>query len=65
VVGDQSQRYVQLPFVDLSNCRWRLKDLLGDAAYDRDGSDLQARGFYLDERPWKASVFAMTKVKES
>jgi len=37
-------------------------DLLGDATYDWDGNDLQARGLYLDERPWSARVFALTKV---
>jgi hypothetical protein len=57
----QSQCYVQLPFTDLGNGQWRLEDLLGDAAYDRQGNDLQARGLYLDEPPWKASVFSLTK----
>jgi Alpha amylase, catalytic domain len=61
---NQSQCYVRLPFADLADCRWRLKDLLGDAAYDREGSDLQTRGLYLDERPWSACAFAMAKVKE-
>ena len=60
---NRSQCYVRLPFADLANCRWRLKDLLSDAAYDREGSDLQARGLYLDERPWSACAFALAKVK--
>ena len=38
-----------------------LEDLLGDAIYEREGNDLQARGLYLDEPPWQASVFALTK----
>jgi hypothetical protein len=59
---NQSQCHVRLPFADLANSRWRLKDLLGDATYDWNGSDLQARGLYLDERPWSARVFALTKV---
>jgi hypothetical protein len=58
----QSQCYVRLPFLDLSGRNWRLEDLVGDAAYDRDGSDLAARGLYLDEPPWKAMVFSMTRV---
>jgi hypothetical protein len=41
-----------------------LEDLMGDATYDRQGDDLQARGFYLDEPPWKASIFALTKRDE-
>ena len=58
---NQSQCYVRLPFLDLGGRNWRLEDLVGDAAYDRDGSDLAARGLYLDEPPWKAMVFALTE----
>ena len=58
---NQSQCYVRLPFPDLGNGQWRLKDLLGDATYDREGSDLHAHGLYLDEPAWKASVFSLTK----
>jgi hypothetical protein len=39
----------------------RDKDLLGDATYDWAGNDLQGRGLYLDERPWSARVFALTR----
>jgi glycosidase len=58
---NQSQCYVRLPFADLGDGRWRLEDVLGQAIYDREGNDLQARGFYLDVPPWKASVFSLTK----
>jgi hypothetical protein len=58
---NQSQCYVRLPFTDLGDNQWRLKDLLGDATYDREGSDLQARGLYLDEPPWQAHVFSLMK----
>ena len=58
---NQSQCYVRLPFTDLSNSQWRLQDVLGDATYDREGNDLQARGLYLDAPPWQASVFALTQ----
>jgi hypothetical protein len=58
---NQSQCHVRLPFADLANSRWRLKDLLGDATYDWDGNDLQGRGLYLDERPWSAQVFALRR----
>jgi hypothetical protein len=59
---NQSQCHVRLLFADLANSQWRLKDLLGDATYDWDGNDLQGRGLYLDERPWSARVFALTRV---
>ena len=58
---NQSQCHVRLPFADLGNSRWRLKDLLGDASYDWDGNDLQGRGLYLEEHPWSARVFALIR----
>jgi hypothetical protein len=57
----QAQCYVRLPFTDLENGRWRFEDVLGDATYDRDGNDLQARGLYLDVPPWQAHVFSLTR----
>jgi glycosidase len=58
---NQSQCYVRLPFTNLGNDHWRLEDLLGNATYDREGNDLQARGLYLDEPPWQAHVFSLMK----
>ena len=59
---NQSQCYVRLPFADLGNGKWRLEDLIGDATYEREGNDLQTRGLYLDEPPWRAHVFSLMKV---
>jgi len=56
------QCFVRLPFRDLEGGRWRLQDLLGEAVYVRDGSDLHTWGLFLDEPPWKAQVFSMTRV---
>ena len=56
---NQSQCYVRLPFPGLGERKWRLRDLLGDARYDRDGQDLQSRGLYLDAAPWQVHVFDM------
>jgi hypothetical protein len=61
---NQGQCYVRLPFPDLANGRWRLHDLIGDVTYDRDGSDLQGRGLYLDEAPWRVRAFAIAPVGE-
>ena len=49
--GTQGQCYVRLPFADLGGRAVRLADLMGPDAYDRDGSDLLARGLYLDMPP--------------
>jgi len=59
--ANRSQCYVRLPFADLGGAPWRLADLLGDATYDREGNDLQARGLFLDLSPWQASAFALSK----
>ena len=61
---NQSQCYVRLPFADLGNGQWRLKDLLGDATYDREGKDLSDRGLYLDEAAWKTSVFSLASASK-
>ena len=58
-----SQCYVRLPFSDLaSRTTWQLRDLLGDAQYERDGSDMQSRGLYLDVTPWQYHVLEMRSV---
>jgi Alpha amylase, catalytic domain len=54
-----SQVYVRLPFADLGTGQWRLRDLLGDAEFQRDGADLQSRGLYLDVPAWQYHVFEM------
>ena len=59
---NQSQCYVRLPFADLGNDQWRLDDVIGDATYKREGRDLQARGLYLDEPPWRAHVFLLSRL---
>ncbi|MFN0198535.1 MAG: alpha-amylase family glycosyl hydrolase [Planctomycetaceae bacterium] len=57
----QSQCHVRIPSIDFGTDLWRLHDQLGAATYDWHGEDLQARGLFLDEPPWKASVFSLTK----
>ena len=54
-----SQCYVRLPFDGLGAGQWRLRDLLGDAEYERDGADLQSRGLYLDVPAWQSHAFEM------
>ena len=34
----------------------------GDAQYDRDGSNLESRGFYMDVPPWHCHAFTMTRL---
>jgi glycosidase len=58
--GNQSQCYIRIPFVDLIGRRVRLRDLMGSASFDRDGSEVASRGLYLDLPPWGYHVFELT-----
>jgi alpha amylase-like protein len=58
----QCQCYVRLPFPEIANRQWRLRDLLGDAQYDRNGNDLQASGLFLDVKAWEYHAFELTGV---
>jgi hypothetical protein len=58
---NQSQCYVRLPFGDLHNGQWRLQDLLSETKYDRDGSDLDSRGLYVDVPAWRCHAFTMSR----
>jgi hypothetical protein len=58
----QAQGYVTLPWRDLVGARWRLEDRLGPAVYDRDGSELAARGLYLDMPAWAYHAFAVSAI---
>ena len=53
----QGQCYVGLPWADLPGRTWRLIDRLGVAVYDREGSDLEAHGLYLDMPAWGYHAF--------
>ncbi len=57
--ANRSQCYVHLPFSDLGDRNWQLRDLLSDIAYERSGGDLSSRGLYLELEPWQAHVFAL------
>lgn len=57
----QSQCYLRLPMHDLAGCQWRLRDILGDAEYLRDGHELVERGLYLDLAPWQYHTFDFAK----
>lgn len=56
-----SQCYLPLP--ELTGGQWRLKDLMSDAVYDRDGNELRSRGLYLDMPAWQYHVFEMDPLK--
>jgi Alpha amylase, catalytic domain len=61
--ANQSQCHVRLPFADLPNHKWKLRDLLEAGVYDWNGDDLQARGLFVDMPAWGASVFLMERLE--
>ncbi|MDD4567638.1 MAG: alpha-amylase family glycosyl hydrolase [Methanoculleus chikugoensis] len=54
---DRGQCYVPLPWGDLAGKAIRLRDLIGEAAYDRDGEGLLSPGLYLDIPGWGRHIF--------
>ena len=59
---NQGQCYVRVPWLDLAGHSVRFADLMGDARYDRGGSDIVARGLYLDIAAWAYHVFEVTSL---
>jgi hypothetical protein len=59
VISRQSPCYIRFPFADLGGRQGRLRDLLSDTQYERDGNDRQSRGIYLDVPSWQLHVFEM------
>ena len=57
---NQSQCYVRLPFDNLAAGTWQFKDQIGQALYEREGTDLSSRGLFLDLAPWQTHVFSMS-----
>jgi hypothetical protein len=53
----RGQCYAPLTAPGLAKFNWRLEDLLGDEAHQRDGEDLKNRGLYLDVPAYNAQLF--------
>ena len=49
---NQSQCYVKMPFDELRGRALHLRDLLGNAEYDRHDDEIRSRGLYLDLPAW-------------
>ena len=54
---DRGQCYVPLPWGDLAGKTVRLRDLMGEAVYDRDGEGLLSPGLFLDIPGWGHHIF--------
>jgi hypothetical protein len=56
----QAQCYLKLPFSEMSQKNYLLRDRLSEVVYKRDGDNLLEQGLYLDLPPWGYHVFEFT-----
>jgi hypothetical protein len=61
--ANQSQCYVRVPLVGLAGRSVRFADLTSAAGFDRERSDLDARGLFLDMPAWGYHVFGVTALE--
>ncbi len=54
-----AQARIHVPWHDLHGRLWRLADALSGATYDRDGSELQEEGLYVELGPWAGHIFTV------
>ena len=54
-----AQGRVRLPWRDLAGRTWHLHDVLSDAAFDRDGSELRDEGLSVEMAPWEARILKL------
>jgi glycosidase len=57
------QCYLKLPFPEMAGEQWKLKDLMGEDCYDRDGDNLLSDGLYLDMPAWHFHVIEIKNSK--
>lgn len=58
----RGQCFVEDAFPDLPAGRYRLRDAMGDAVYERTSDDLSRSGLFLDMPEWHFHVFDVTPV---
>jgi hypothetical protein len=57
------QCYVTLDLPGLTGATFELRDLTGEARYERQGNGLCTNGLYLDMPPWGYHVFEMARLR--
>jgi hypothetical protein len=60
--GVASQALIRLPWDDLRDSMWRLKDRLSDDIFERSGFDMRDAGLYFGLRPWQCCLFTVLEV---
>jgi hypothetical protein len=56
-----AQGRVHPPWSDLGGRTWRLVDVLSGDAYERDGTEMQTTGLYVDLPAWGAHLFSVDR----
>jgi hypothetical protein len=56
------QARVRVSWDDLAGKVWRLEDALSNSTYDRDGTEIQKDGLYVELAPWAGQIFALRAV---
>jgi hypothetical protein len=54
-----SQALIRLPWDDLRDSMWRLKDRLSDDIYERSGFDMRDAGLYVGLKPWQCCLYTL------
>jgi Alpha amylase, catalytic domain len=61
LTGATAQGQVHLPWNDLQEYAWRLRDCLSDAVYDHDGVEMSEQGLYVGLEPWRYHLFRCSR----
>jgi hypothetical protein len=56
--GAPAQGRVRPPWSDLAGRRWRMVDMLSGDSYERDGTEMQTSGLYVDLPSWGAHILS-------
>ena len=59
------QARVHVPWDDLGGKVWRLEDALSDSTYDRDGTEIQNEGLYVELAARAGQIFALRAIGPS
>ena len=59
------QARVHVPWDDLGGKVWRLEDALSNSTYDRDGTEIQNEGLYVELAAWASQIFALRAIGPS
>jgi hypothetical protein len=59
------QARIHLPWSDVADAMWRLSDALSDESYDRDGTEMQSQGLYVELDAWHCHMCEFVRVIET